>query len=1164
MRLTMYASGAVWLATTPFTFAAAITYISAPNLCTGAAGYTGLPYCSVPGEVPLGTFLAPLPGGSYLDPNFGGMVRILTGTPYVHIYSQPSPISAHNRYLGLLGQDSGRYSIVDFTTGSTAYDSLAFSDAWVWDAYNDDTHYRIEGSRILKTILSSGQETVLIDYSQTAQHFTSISAGGSTDTSKDNWLAFQAPDQHQICAVDLNTVRTYCADYMAAEATSRIGWEWFDYVMISKGTDSTNGKRYVLLIGGPAMGVWSVNAASGRLDFEYRGPDNWEWGSNHDGYCDPGEFCLTTPHADVMEDSAGKQYLVTTKGQEAPCSLQLVTMDLSKGRSMFWPESAGGGLKTVLNLANCGEMWPTVDLGCAKNAPYCVISTSRTTSRPSADSASAFPDEPYRDQIAILRGNGQEVRFLAATRSVNFDDDTYWPRPRAALSPDGQYVVFTSNFGVDGRERVAVLSTQPPADPVKAVSVSPAAAAGSQQTLTLTYSDVAGASDLSVVSVWIRTGSDSPASGSCVIQFDRSASLLKLADDSGSAWNSISPGAAGTLDNTQCSVNASTATVTAGSNSLTLALPITLKPAFGGAKQVWLSASGNAGSSGWKQLGAWSPPPPGVRNTSVSPSSGGGAAQTFVATWTADAGSSDISSASVWLAAGAGGAANSSCLITWTRAGNQFKLADDAGIPSAAAQNSQCSIDLSSSRAIEGGNTLSLSLPVTFKAAYQGVKGVWMSAAGSASASTWQQLGSWTVPGAGVTNTSIAPASGNSATQTFTAAWTNIAGSTTITSAVLWITSSTAKTTSSCYVAWSRSTNRFTLLDDSGAASPAGQNSQCVLDAATAKATDGGPALTLSVPLSFKPAFGGTKGLWMTASSGRLTSPLQQLGTWTIPGPLATNTSVSPNSGAGAAQTFTAVWTDTAGSADLTSAEFRITSGGSAAASGCNVIWTSVPNTIKLLDDSGVPGSAPQNSQCTLDVTAARAIAAGNTLTLTLPITFKPSFTGSKEIWMSAGGVLAGSAWQKLGSWTLGMPGVSAVSASPSTGQGSGQTFTLTYADSAGANDLLSAYFMFTRDFNGGGPTCMGYYDQIANVIRLLNDSFAWVSAIRGAPVTLENSQCAIDAGAITVSTNGSLLMLSMPVNFKSSFAGPKELWMSAGGGTGHVDWVKLGTWTVQ
>jgi len=166
----------------------------------------------------------------------------------------------------------------------------------------------------------------------------------------------------------------------------------------------------------------------------------------------------------------------------------------------------------------------------------------------------------------------------------------------------------------------------------------------------------------------------------------------------------------------------------------------------------------------------------------------------------------------VWVAGNLPGNALGSCYITWTRAAGQFMLLDDAGLPSVASQNSQCSLNVASARATDSGNNLTLSLPITFKPVFGGSRGIWMIANGSASSSTLAQLGTWTVPGPVVTNTSISPVSGNGAAQIFNAVWTDTAGSANIATASLWLTgSSTAASAHSCYITWSRATNQFTL-----------------------------------------------------------------------------------------------------------------------------------------------------------------------------------------------------------------------------------------------------------------------------------------------------------------------------------------------------------------
>src|SRR6266849_5580509 len=90
----------------PARAAAVITYAATPNSCTTAPGYVSFPFCTIPGELPLGGFALPALFGSYTDPNFGGVIRIMTGSPYIHPYSLPSPISPNNKYLQILQRDT--------------------------------------------------------------------------------------------------------------------------------------------------------------------------------------------------------------------------------------------------------------------------------------------------------------------------------------------------------------------------------------------------------------------------------------------------------------------------------------------------------------------------------------------------------------------------------------------------------------------------------------------------------------------------------------------------------------------------------------------------------------------------------------------------------------------------------------------------------------------------------------------------------------------------------------------------------------------------------------------------------------------------------------------------------------------------------------------------
>jgi hypothetical protein len=137
---------------------------------------------------------------------------------------------------------------------------------------------------------------------------------------------------------------------------------------------------------------------------------------------------------------------------------------------------------------------------------------------------------------------------------------------------------------------------------------------------------------------------------------------------------------------------------------------------------------------------------------------------------------------------------------------------------------------------------------------------------------------------------------------------------------------------------------------------------------------------------------------------------------------------VEPRSGSGSKQTFTIVYSDTAGAASLKSVSASI-SKTHATTNACVLSYSVASNQISLLNDASTasmtatPGTAAttlQNSQCALNVAAVTVTANGDTLILTLPITFEPAYAGAKNIYLSAtdlSGTTSGS--QKQGSWTV-------------------------------------------------------------------------------------------------------------------------------------------------
>jgi uncharacterized membrane protein len=97
-------------------------------------------------------------------------------------------------------------------------------------------------------------------------------------------------------------------------------------------------------------------------------------------------------------------------------------------------------------------------------------------------------------------------------------------------------------------------------------------------------------------------------------------------------------------------------------------------------------------------------------------------------------------------------------------------------------------------------------------------------------------------------------------------------------------------------------------------------------------------------------------------------------------------------------------------------------------ANTCLAYYTRATNAVSLMDDAGTTwmtatlGSSGtlQNSQCAIALgSSTTAVLSGNTLTLTLALTFTPAFNGAKNLYTYAQGAGANSGWQTRGTWTV-------------------------------------------------------------------------------------------------------------------------------------------------
>ena len=437
------------------------SFYPSPTNCVMVPGYTDPALCTPPDGFPFGSFALPPVGQTYTDPTFGSTIRVISGQNAVHGYSTPSGLSASGRFAAI-SQNTIQTNIVDTWTGMIVYQRRPGSitaDTLRWDALDDNIYYYFSGTKVFRHRLLENQTDVIADYStDLTNRFTLIKGGGTGDTSKDNWLGFWAPTEHAVCAINLVTATTYCADYWAQTVVSRVGVDSVDYVLVTKGVDTLSHKRYVLLMASPALAVFSVDEGARRLTFEYRGgehPADMQGGTkgNGDGICDPNERCMSSPHADTFEAEDGQQYLLATSDLEYPCVRAVTTFRLNAGARYMLDTIAGGGRNTGLVLNRCGggvqENWVSNHIGCAKAVPRCVIST-HGPQRSVSDLSTPPVYTTHLGEILVMRGNATEFQRLALNRSILWKDDSatmYWAEPRASISSDGREVLWDSNYG---------------------------------------------------------------------------------------------------------------------------------------------------------------------------------------------------------------------------------------------------------------------------------------------------------------------------------------------------------------------------------------------------------------------------------------------------------------------------------------------------------------------------------------------------------------------------------------------------------------------------------------------------------------------------------------------------------------------------------------------
>jgi len=449
-----------------------------------------------------------------------------------------------------------------------------------------------------------------------------------------------------------------------------------------------------------------------------------------------------------------------------------------------------------------------------------------------------------------------------------------------------------------------------------------------------------------------------------------------------------------------------------------------------------------------------------------------------------------------------------------------------------------------------------------------------------------------TLSGVGTTSTtpavvSLSPASGNGLTQTFTATYSDPDGLNNLGTLKLLFNTAISGV-SACDIYYYPVTNQLYLYNDAGlgtlgpitpGSSSSLSNSQCEISGTGTSVSSSGNSLTVQFAVTFQNTFTGAKNSYMEAisTSGGASSGWSQVGTWT-PAPVGTTATVtlSPASGSGLAQVFTANYSDPMGLSDLGPAKFLVNTAISGV-NACDAYYVRTSNAFYLYsnDDSKIlgpltPGSSLSlsNSQCTLSGGNSSVNTSGNTLSVNFGITFQSTFIGLKNLYLEAISISgsATSGWIQKGTWT---PALTApptlVSLSPTSGTGVSQTFSAVYGDPNGISDLGTLKFLINTAVSGVNA-CDVYYLPAKNALYLYNndDSLILGPLTPGSSLSLSNSQCTLLGANSSVSTSGNTITVDFGIGFQNAFAGSKNVYMNAINTAGSTSsgWSQMGTWT--
>jgi len=404
---------------------------------SGVASIPSLPTCGKLNDTNVytppnyDTFTPPAKGQSYTDPVFGCTITRVTdavATGWVsanHFYSLETPFNADDSYLFVFdGYTGGSPTIVNLS-GNTVVSSSnmpSFNSAvgLVWDLTNPKVFYYTSGQQLIKGTISGTppNATVASITLATFSQYSSVVIPDDIDLSSDGlhlWLA----DCYQNCT----------------------GYIFLVTLNAGNGA-ATSASQSTVLSGITHHGLTTVPNNGVFIDGMLYNSNGSLW--NGTGTPAGG----TSAHVDFGLDSLGNVVGASIWGQGTtsngcPSNYGWTLLDLT---TLAVPLCLNDGIQNVGNSSHVSmrdtqsKYWiahSVDDSGTCPSSSYWCYNNPTNTSGWGL----------YTGEIIIWDGLGNTVR-LAHHRSRS--DETYWAQTRGAISRDGRYIAFDSNFNQSG------------------------------------------------------------------------------------------------------------------------------------------------------------------------------------------------------------------------------------------------------------------------------------------------------------------------------------------------------------------------------------------------------------------------------------------------------------------------------------------------------------------------------------------------------------------------------------------------------------------------------------------------------------------------------------------------------------------------------------------